>query len=185
MQKKNRDGRATTKMSLEQEIAHLRGLDLKGLRSRWQSVFQRPAPAHLTRHLLFAVTGPVAWNDSVGQLLATLFADHVFGVPVRPVRIVFVGPPFVPAMRDGRAPECGSKIGLGRKCRLVCAHTSRQASGDLLEEPGVAIRIAESGQRAVARQGGIWAADARRDGKSFLGMSFLRSSFGAGALVQI
>src|SRR5258705_10277245 len=32
-----------------------RGLDLKGLRSRWQSVFRRPAPAHLTRHLLFAV----------------------------------------------------------------------------------------------------------------------------------
>ena len=25
--------------------------------SRWQSIFQRPAPAHLTRHLLFAVIG--------------------------------------------------------------------------------------------------------------------------------
>src|SRR5450759_5978302 len=36
-------------------IAHLRGLDLGGLRARWQSVFQRSAPAHLTRHLLFAV----------------------------------------------------------------------------------------------------------------------------------
>jgi len=55
MQKKRRSGRASTKTSLEDEIAHLRGLDLGGLRARWQSVFQRSAPAHLTRHLLFAV----------------------------------------------------------------------------------------------------------------------------------
>jgi hypothetical protein len=55
MRKKGRNGRASTKMSVEDEIAHLRGLDLGGLRARWQSVFQRPAPAHLTRHLLFAV----------------------------------------------------------------------------------------------------------------------------------
>ncbi len=55
MQKKRRNGRASAKTSVEDEIAHLRGLDLNGLRARWQSVFQRPAPSHLTRHLLFAV----------------------------------------------------------------------------------------------------------------------------------
>jgi Protein of unknown function (DUF2924) len=55
MRKNRRNGRSSTKPSVEDEIAHLRGLDLKGLRSRWQSVFRRPAPAHLTRHLLFAV----------------------------------------------------------------------------------------------------------------------------------
>ena len=44
MQKKRRNGRASTKTSVEDEIAHLRGLDLRGLRSRWQSVFQRPPP---------------------------------------------------------------------------------------------------------------------------------------------
>jgi hypothetical protein len=55
MQKQRRNGYASTNISVEDEIAHLRGLDLKGLRSRWQGVFQRPAPAHLTRHLLFAV----------------------------------------------------------------------------------------------------------------------------------
>jgi hypothetical protein len=48
MQKQRRNGRASTKTSVEDEIAHLRGLVLKGLRSRWQSVFRRPAPAHLT-----------------------------------------------------------------------------------------------------------------------------------------
>ena len=55
MQKKRRNGRASTKTSVEDEIAHLRGLDLGGLRARWQNVFQRQAPSHLTRHLLFAV----------------------------------------------------------------------------------------------------------------------------------
>jgi hypothetical protein len=55
MQKKRRDSRTPTKISIEDEVAHLRGLDLRGLRSRWQGVFQRPAPAHLTRHLLFSV----------------------------------------------------------------------------------------------------------------------------------
>ena len=53
MQKTHRSGRAKT--SVEEEIAHLRGLDLGELRARWQGVFQRQAPAHLTRHLLFAV----------------------------------------------------------------------------------------------------------------------------------
>jgi hypothetical protein len=60
MQKKRRNGRASTKTSVEDEIAHLRGLDLGGLCARWKSVFQRPAPAHLTRHLLFAIMGGAA-----------------------------------------------------------------------------------------------------------------------------
>src|SRR3979490_1576906 len=55
MSAKRRSGRVSTKTSIEAEIAHLRGLDLKGLRSRWQSVFQRPPPGHLPRHLLFAI----------------------------------------------------------------------------------------------------------------------------------
>src|SRR6202165_5087288 len=55
MLEKRRSGRASTKTSIGDEIAHLRGLDLKGLRSRWQSVFQRLPPDHLPRHLLFAI----------------------------------------------------------------------------------------------------------------------------------
>jgi hypothetical protein len=63
MQKKRRNGRASTETSVEDEIAHLRGLDSRGLRARWQSVFQRPAPAHLTRHLLFAI---IAYRNQAG-----------------------------------------------------------------------------------------------------------------------
>ena len=68
MQKKRRNGRASTKTSVEDEIAHLRGLDLGGLRARWQSVFQKPAPAHLTRHLLFAVIAYRLQADRFGDL---------------------------------------------------------------------------------------------------------------------
>src|SRR6202166_4481328 len=67
MQQKRRDGR-TTKTSVESGIAHLCGLDLKGLRARWQSVFQRPAPAHLTRYLLFAVIAYRLQADRFGDL---------------------------------------------------------------------------------------------------------------------
>jgi hypothetical protein len=68
MRKERRNGRASTKTSIEDEIAHLRRLDLRGLRSRWQSVFGRPAPAHLTRHLLFAVIAYRLQVDRFGDL---------------------------------------------------------------------------------------------------------------------
>jgi hypothetical protein len=68
MQKKRRNGRTSTKTSVEIEIAHLRGLDLKGLQARWLSVFQRPAPPHLTRHLLFAVIAYRLQADRFGDL---------------------------------------------------------------------------------------------------------------------
>jgi Protein of unknown function (DUF2924) len=68
MQKKRRNSRISTQASIEDEIAHLRGLDLGRLRARWQSVFQRPAPAHLTRHLLFAVIACRVQADRFGDL---------------------------------------------------------------------------------------------------------------------
>jgi hypothetical protein len=68
MRKERRNGRASTKTSVEGEIAHLRGLDFRGLRARWQNVFGRPAPAHLTRHLLFAVIAYRLQADRFGDL---------------------------------------------------------------------------------------------------------------------
>ena len=65
---KRRSVRVSTKTSIEDEIAHLRGLDLKGLRSRWQSVFQKPPPDHLPRHLLFAIIVYRIQADRLGDL---------------------------------------------------------------------------------------------------------------------
>jgi hypothetical protein len=68
MREKHRNGRVTTKTSVEDEIVHLRCLDLKGLRARWRSVLQRPAPGHLPRHLLFAVIAYRVQADRFGDL---------------------------------------------------------------------------------------------------------------------
>jgi hypothetical protein len=68
MVQKRRTGRASTNVSIADEIAHLRGLDLKGLRSRWQGVFQRPPPAHLPRHLLFSIIAYRVQADRFGDL---------------------------------------------------------------------------------------------------------------------
>ena len=68
MRKKRRNGRVTTETSVEDEIMYLRGLDLKGLRARWRSVLQRPAPSHLPRHLLFAVIAYRIQADRFGDL---------------------------------------------------------------------------------------------------------------------
>ena len=68
MREKHRKGRVTTGASIEDEIMHLRGLDLKGLRARWRSVLQRPAPSHLPRHLLFAIIAYRIQADRFGDL---------------------------------------------------------------------------------------------------------------------
>jgi len=68
MRRKRRDGRITTETSIEIEIVHLRGLDLKGLRARWQSVLQRPPPDYLPRHLLFAIIAYRIQADRFGDL---------------------------------------------------------------------------------------------------------------------
>jgi hypothetical protein len=71
MRGKHRTAPATigsSRISVEDEIAHLRDLDLSGLRARWQSVFRRPAPLHLPRHLLFAVLAFRIQADRFGDL---------------------------------------------------------------------------------------------------------------------
>jgi DUF2924 family protein len=45
----------TGERTVETEIAHLRDLGFEGIRARWRTAFKREAPAHLQKHLLFAM----------------------------------------------------------------------------------------------------------------------------------
>ncbi len=60
--------RKATKPTLEDEIAHLRDLDIHGLRVRWKGLFRRQPPAHLPRHLLFAMLAYQLQADQLGDL---------------------------------------------------------------------------------------------------------------------
>jgi hypothetical protein len=54
--------------SLDNEIARLRGLDVRRLRARWHTVFRRRAPPHLPRHLLFRILAYRLQVDDMGDL---------------------------------------------------------------------------------------------------------------------
>ena len=66
--RKKRRSRGAARTSIEDEIAHLRGLDIRGLRARWQNVLQRSAPGHLPRHLLFAIIAYRIQADCFGDI---------------------------------------------------------------------------------------------------------------------
>ena len=54
--------------TLSIEIARLRDLDIKELRSRWHTVLGRPPPSHLPRHLLFRMVAYRLQADRYGDL---------------------------------------------------------------------------------------------------------------------
>jgi hypothetical protein len=54
--------------SIEAEVARLRGLDIKTLRARWKGSFGREAPAHVARHLLFAMLAYRIQAEAMGDL---------------------------------------------------------------------------------------------------------------------
>jgi hypothetical protein len=63
-----RSTRKASKISLDDEIAYLRDLDIRGLRVRWKRIFRRqPAPL-LPRHLLFAMLAYRLQADELGDL---------------------------------------------------------------------------------------------------------------------
>jgi hypothetical protein len=90
--------------------------------------------------------------------LAGLLADDVLGIPVRPVHIMPACSFLMLAMRGGGAPQRGRELGCRGKGR-VGLDTTGKPRGNFLEQPAVAVRIAERGQRGVAAAFGVRAAE--------------------------
>jgi DUF2924 family protein len=68
MRKPGKPGRTNQESPIDDEIAHLRGLDLQDLGIRWRNEFGRVAPAHLPRHLLFRILAYRIQADRLGDL---------------------------------------------------------------------------------------------------------------------
>jgi hypothetical protein len=54
--------------TLDVEIARLRDLDVGALRARWQNMFRRQPPPHLSRHLLYRTVAYRFQADRLGDL---------------------------------------------------------------------------------------------------------------------
>src|ERR1044071_2384092 len=88
-----------------------------------------------------------------------LLSRHVFGVPIGPVGVALAEALFVLAVGSLGTPHRASQV----ICRAERSHASIDATGqsrrDFLQQPTVAIGIAERSQRAVGAPLRIWTAD--------------------------
>src|SRR6478609_79752 len=105
---------------------------------------------------------PAGWRcrTSQRQRFTGLFLGDVLGVPVRPVRIVLATVPLlVFAVGGGCAAERGGEVGRGGERRAVGGHASGQSRGDFLQQPAVAVGIAERGKRTIGAMLGVRSAN--------------------------
>ena len=54
--------------AVDVEVAHLRDLDVEGLRRRWETIHGRKGPTHLPRHLLFRLLAYRLQAEALGDL---------------------------------------------------------------------------------------------------------------------
>src|SRR5215472_7882920 len=93
------------------------------------------------------------------QLRPSLLRHHVRGVPVGPVLVALPNALFVLSVGSFRTPKRARQIACRRESRRRRIDATRQSRRELLEQPAVAIRIMERGERAVAAMLGIRTAD--------------------------
>src|SRR6266540_3471167 len=98
-------------------------------------------------------------SRSRGQFLAGLLAHHVVGVPVGPVRVCRADALLVLAVGGRRAPHRARQVACGAERSRGRVDAPGKPGGDFLEQPAVAVRVAERGEREVAAMLGIRTAD--------------------------
>ena len=96
----------------------------------------------------------------VGSSSPACSAHHVLGVPVRPVRVGLAGALLVLAVRAAARRSALARSAAEANVVSVGVDAPGQPRRDLLEQPAVAVRVAERGERAVAGVLGRGAADA-------------------------
>src|SRR5436189_2464249 len=93
---------------------------------------------------------PLASSSSRRQLRPRLLRRHVRGVPVRPVRVALSGALLVLAMRSFGTTKSARQVAYGAERRHTGVDAPGQSRCDLLQQPTVAVRVAERGERTVA-----------------------------------
>src|SRR5262249_55236858 len=88
-------------------------------------------------------------NRSQRQLCAGLLRHHVGRVPVRPVRVALTGAPLMLAVGSFRAPHRACQTRRRREYHLGGVDPPGQPRRDLLQQPAVAVRVAECGVGAI------------------------------------
>ena len=82
------------------------------------------------------------------QFPAGLLRHHVRGVPVGPVLVALPGALLVLAVGGLRTPKRARQIACRGECRLGEVDPPGQPGRDLLQQPAVAVRVAERGEGA-------------------------------------
>ena len=117
--------------------------DVQPARRRAPPRSARPAPRRRRRSRR-------SRSRSRRQLRPGLLRHHVRGVPVGPVLIGVADALLMLAVRDRRAPHRARQVAHRRVRRLGRVDPAGQPGGDLLQQPGVAVGVAERRERAVA-----------------------------------
>src|SRR4029079_8407861 len=92
-----------------------------------------------------------------------LFCNHVGGIPVGPVLVALAtGALFVLAMRGLRASKGIGQVDHRYELGLGAIDPAGKSRRDLLQQPAIAVGVAECGERGITAARRIGAADRRR-----------------------
>ena len=121
-------------------------------------------PARSQRRSAVLAGRAAAENDDVvvahvGSSVPDLLRHHVRGVPVGPVRVSLSGALLVLAVGGLRAPHRVRQVAGGAERSRGGVDAPGKPGRDLLQQPAVAVGIAERGEREVAAMLGIRTAD--------------------------
>src|SRR6185369_3674193 len=110
-------------------------------------------------HRMGPLSNATRQPGSLRQLGPSLLRRHVLCVPIGPVGVALAEVLFVLAVGSLGTPHCARQVACGAERRYASVDATGQSRRDFLQQPTVAIGIAERSQRAVGAPLRIWTAD--------------------------